>query len=187
MASELTVQTIKGPTSGGNANKIIVPSGQKLTAPGHVIQTVYVESTTSAVYSMGGTTTSTDLYSAAITPNNTSSKILISINLQWGMSNTNGDFGLYLKRGSTRIGGRTNDSARGTNNIWFANDDRVGAESQQNYNLFNASWQYLDSPSTTSSTTYTVGAAIHTIFCINRHYAYDNGGTSSVTLMEIAQ
>jgi len=32
MASELIVQTIKGPTSGANANKIIVPSGQTLDA-----------------------------------------------------------------------------------------------------------------------------------------------------------
>jgi hypothetical protein len=30
MASELIVQTLKGPTSGANANKIIVPSGQTL-------------------------------------------------------------------------------------------------------------------------------------------------------------
>jgi hypothetical protein len=168
-------------------NLIEKTSGNGVQIPGHVIQTVYVESTTSAVYSMGSTTTSTDLYSAAITPNNTSSKILISINLQWGISNTNGDFGLYLKRGSTRIGGKGNDSARGGSNIWFANDDRVGSENQQNYNLFNASWQYLDSPNTTSPTTYTVGAAIHTIFTFNRHYSYDNGGTSSITLQEIAQ
>ena len=34
MASELTVQTIKGPTSGSNANKIIVPSGHTLDASG---------------------------------------------------------------------------------------------------------------------------------------------------------
>jgi hypothetical protein len=168
-------------------NLVEKTSGNGVHIPGHVIQTVYVESTTSAVYNFGSTTTSTDLYSAAITPNNTSSKILISINLQWGISNTNGDFGLYLKRGSTRIGGKGNDSARGGSNIWFANDDRVGSENQQNYNLFNASWQYLDSPNTTSSTTYTVGAAIHTIFTFNRHYSYDNGGTSSITLQEIAQ
>tara|TARA_B100001113_G_scaffold350330_1_gene347281 strand:- start:73 stop:648 length:576 start_codon:yes stop_codon:yes gene_type:complete len=34
MASELSVQTIKGPTSGGNANKILVPSGQTLKLSG---------------------------------------------------------------------------------------------------------------------------------------------------------
>jgi hypothetical protein len=31
MASDLTVQTIRGPGSGANANKVIVPSGQTLT------------------------------------------------------------------------------------------------------------------------------------------------------------
>ena len=38
MASELTVQTIKGPTSGANANTVLVPSGHNLHVPGHVIQ-----------------------------------------------------------------------------------------------------------------------------------------------------
>lgn len=32
MASEIIVQTLKGPSSGANANKIIVPSGQELNA-----------------------------------------------------------------------------------------------------------------------------------------------------------
>ena len=40
MASELTVQTLRGPTSGTNANKVLIPSGQTLHAPGHVIQVV---------------------------------------------------------------------------------------------------------------------------------------------------
>ena len=37
MASELYVETLKGLTSGANANKVIIPSGQELIAPGHVI------------------------------------------------------------------------------------------------------------------------------------------------------
>ena len=40
MASELYVETLKGLTSGANANKVIVPAGQTLYAPGHVIQVV---------------------------------------------------------------------------------------------------------------------------------------------------
>ena len=40
MASELEVTTIRGLSSGADANKIIVPSGQTLSAPGHVIQVV---------------------------------------------------------------------------------------------------------------------------------------------------
>ena len=39
MASELEVTTIRGLSSGANANQILVPSGQTLHAPGHVIQT----------------------------------------------------------------------------------------------------------------------------------------------------
>jgi hypothetical protein len=31
MASDLTVQTIRGPASGANANKVLIPSGQTLT------------------------------------------------------------------------------------------------------------------------------------------------------------
>ena len=37
MASELTVQTLRGPTSGANADTVLIPSGQTLHAPGHVI------------------------------------------------------------------------------------------------------------------------------------------------------
>ena len=53
--STLHVENLKGPTSGANANKIIVPSGQTLTAPGHVIQMKRVAvntvtSTTSSSY-----------------------------------------------------------------------------------------------------------------------------------------
>ena len=47
MAGTLTVQNIEGPTSGANANKVIIPSGQTLDASagfippsGHVVQTV---------------------------------------------------------------------------------------------------------------------------------------------------
>jgi len=40
MASELTVQTLRGPTSGANADTILIPSGQTLHAPGHVVQCI---------------------------------------------------------------------------------------------------------------------------------------------------
>ena len=38
MAGTLTVQNIEGPSSGANANTVLIPSGQELHAPGHVIQ-----------------------------------------------------------------------------------------------------------------------------------------------------
>ena len=41
MASELEVTTIRGLSSGSDANKIIVPSGQTLAASGHIVKVTY--------------------------------------------------------------------------------------------------------------------------------------------------
>jgi len=52
MASELIVQTLKGPTSGANANKVIIPSGQTLecssavVSPGSILQKTTVSQNT---------------------------------------------------------------------------------------------------------------------------------------------
>ena len=54
--STLHVENLKGLSSGGNANKIIVPSGQTLTAPGHIVQYLDVHDNTSYVFSSNPTT-----------------------------------------------------------------------------------------------------------------------------------
>ena len=82
--STLIVENLKGPSTGSNANKIIVPSGQTLDASngfvaptGHVIQTV-VGSTNSLVTS---TSTFATVGSGSITPISTSSKILLTLQM----------------------------------------------------------------------------------------------------------
>ena len=86
--STLHVENLKGLSSGGNVNKIIVPSGQTLDASngfvapaGHVIQVVNG--------SMGGSDLNltsaswADIgLSAAITPSSTSSKIIVTASFQ---------------------------------------------------------------------------------------------------------
>jgi len=156
--------------------------------PGHVIQTVYNEHITGTAYTSSNT--SHDLFSASITPKIATSKILVSMSVTHGTHNTQNDFGLHLKRGSTRIGGRTNDVARGGANTWYSGDDPIGVTGGANlsWNLFIASWQYLDSPNTTSSTTYTVGLYVHNYFYLNRYSGGNNaGGSSYISLQEIAQ
>lgn len=160
-------------------------TGNGIVIPGHVIQTVYNEHITGTAYTTA--TTLNDLFSATITPKSATSKILVSISVQHGPSNSQNDFGLFLKRGSTRIGGRTNDTPRGGSNIWYAGDDPLGTASSNNWNLFTASWRYLDSPATTSATTYTVGAYVHNYFYLNRFAGGDLGGSSYISLQEIAQ
>ena len=56
MASELTVQTLRGPTSGANADTVLIPSGQTLHAPGHVIQVVNTNYTTHQNFSSASST-----------------------------------------------------------------------------------------------------------------------------------
>lgn len=160
-------------------------SGNGVQIAGHVIQVVYNEHITGTAYTTA--TTLNDLFSATITPKSATSKILVSISVQHGTNNVQNDFGLFLKRGSTRIGGRTNDTPRGGSNIWYAGDDYIGSAAQNQWNLFTASWQYLDSPATTSATTYTVGAYVHNYFYLNRFAGGDLGGSSYISLQEIAQ
>lgn len=176
--STMRVDTIEEKTS-GNGVKI----------PGHVIQTVYNEHSTGTAYATGSAATH-DLFSASITPKSATSKILVSMSVTHGTHITQNDFGLHLKRGSTRIGGRTNDVARGGANTWYSGDDPIGVTGTANlsWNLFIASWQYLDSPNTTSSTTYTVGLYVHNYFYLNRFSGGNNaGGSSYISLQEIAQ
>ena len=173
--SVLKVDTINEKTSG---NGVVIPS--------HVIQTVYNENITRTAYTSANTTH--DLFSATITPKSATSKILVSMSVQHGTSNVQNDFGLHLKRGSTRIGGGTNDTARGGANSWYCGDDYIGSAAQNQWNMFTASWQYLDSPATTSATTYTVGLFVHNYFYLNRMAGGATfGGSSYISLQEIAQ
>ncbi len=142
--STLHVENLKGLSSGGNANKIIVPSGQTLdasngfTAPaGHVIQTI---SATTADFSPRPTTTSTSFittgYDLSITPTSTSSKILIQFSIATGFT-VAGQYNYFkVYRGSTPLGA---EGAMGNSLHWSV--------------VYGST---LDSPSTTSATTYSI-------------------------------
>ena len=133
---------------------------------------------------------------ANITPSSTSSKILISYSVQ-GVSEAASrvvNFATTLKRGGSEITGAIAEAAgnriRVANFISIradANDQNVGAS------LYNT---YLDSPSSTSQTTYQI--CLKNIqdtaltYHVNRTYGDANStnyrprGTSTITLMEIA-
>jgi YesN/AraC family two-component response regulator len=135
------------------------------------------------------TTTSTSFVdvtglSATITPSSASSKILILYEIM--VSANNSQFYIKLLRGSTDIylGDSASSRKRVTNNHWLGDSN----------NMFSSVINYLDSPNTTSATTYKIQA--HTqnasyTFCVNR--TQNDGdtsnmprGSSSITLMEVA-
>ena len=124
-----------------------------------------------------------------ITPISTSSKILIHASLNYGGNdNVYGSF--YFKRGSTNVTISTYATGNRTNAPLAIHGDNSNFQ----YGLQCAVFQFLDSPSSTSQLTYKVQMATHngaTQFYLNRPHAtadssYVHGGTSTFTLMEIA-
>jgi hypothetical protein len=164
-------------------------AGTKLSGVGKVLQVVQATKTDTFSTSTASYTDITGL-SVSITPSSASNKVLILAQISYG-----GESNLYahgrIVRGSTSIFQGDSDSASRTEctvamsliNGNASNVDKSG----------NASIVYLDSPSTTSATTYKiqVNSASSQSFRINRTEA-DNDGvytsrpTSSIIVMEIA-
>lgn len=140
MASELTVQTLRGPTSGANADTVLIPSGQTLHAPGHVIQTIHSQSALS--YSaMSSTSYAASGYTAVITPKFSNSKIYI--HATWNSNCTTANDGHKVR------------IYRGTTNITSGNGQLAYTANGGSSNVhMPASLIEYDSPNTTSSVTY---------------------------------
>jgi hypothetical protein len=90
MASELTVQTLRGPTSGANADTILIPSGQTLDASaatlvpnaGYVVQHQYVRRISDISTSTGGTWVNVN--NISFTPLYANSLLELSLNFSLG-------------------------------------------------------------------------------------------------------
>ena len=137
-------------------------------------------------------TTSTSLtditgLSVTITPNFTTSKVFIILDVH--IVGHDSGTGIVLVRGSTEIAkGDTAGSRNAFTSIGqFSND-----QSPNKYEGGNTTATFLDSPSTTSATTYKVqGKVLSTKFIVNQtRYDLDNANASrarsTITVMEIA-
>ena len=117
--------------------------------------------------------------SATITPSATTSKVLVMVDFVFNKNN----YALYAQilRGSTAIGNPTSsDSA-----MRIYNNGSGGDSSEH------SSFMYLDSPSTTSATTYKLqvrsnGASHPYVNCSYSTRTSDYLSTSTFTLMEVA-
>ena len=178
--STLHVENLKGPTSGASANKITIPTGQTLSAPGHVIQVQQAAMT--ARQTVAGTSM-VDVgsnFEVTITPSSTSSKILVQTALG-GIFHRIELINSVLRRtvGSTT----TNINRMG----WYA------YPTSGNWVPLTIAHNYLDSPNTTSACTYKlqVGVHLNQTFYLNYNNTQIVSGTiddsrSTITAMEIA-
>ena len=149
---------------------------------GSVLQIVQEIWTTAAGSTVEDTWT--DLLSLAITPSSSSSKIYAMYSISAaGQSGQRGGF--RLARGSTPLGIATSFGNRtAAGNAFMGNSDN----NHDNHVFF-----YLDSPSTTSATSYKVQFHSENTTQVNFNYGWDNANdvthyrsSSTLTLMEIA-
>ena len=165
-------------------NSIVPVGGLPSGANGGIIQTV---STTKTDTFSTSSTSFTDIpgLSVTITPSSNSSKILILVHCT-GNGNGSTRVSFRLLRGSTLIGaGDANGSRPRTFGGIFAPNNDNTTET--------VSTVHLDSPATTSATTYKVQVTQGTgqTVYVNRSDSYSNhqthnSGTSSITVMEVS-
>ena len=177
--STLHVENLKGPTSGASANKITIPTGQTLSAPGHVIQVQQGIMTARQSVTGGSMVDVGSNFEVTITPASTSSKILVQTMLG-GIFHRHELINSQLRRtvGATT----TNINLLGWYNYTASNE----------WSSLSITHNYLDSPNTTSACTYKlqVGTELSSVYYLN----YNNtqlGGTqddsrSTITALEIA-
>jgi hypothetical protein len=154
---------------------------------GTVLQVV--SATKTDTFSTANTSYTATGLSAAITPSSTSSKILVIISAQIGIT-TNGYGSLQLFRSGSVISGSTGDAAgsrlRSSSGNTFYSNSTVSLNSM--------TIMYLDTPSSISSLTYELyirrGSESTTLYLNRSGGEADNEnharGASTITLMEIA-
>lgn len=171
-------------TSADIANGAITAA--KIGYAGAILQVVQTAKTDTFTTSSQSFVDITGL-SASITPASSSNKILIIMTVNWASS---GHSDLRLVRGSTAIavGDASGSRTPSTTHIYQV-------DSNHNYTQWRGAITWLDSPSTTSSTTYKIQAAnplsASYTTAINRSIedgdsSYAGRTVSTITLMEVA-
>lgn len=166
------------------------PVASAAVGTGKILQVVYAEKTDTQTFTSlaSGAASAITGLTASITPSSTSSKILVSYDVNGGSSLNSSGFALILKRDSTAISIGDADGSKG----------RVtsgGADRAQNEGPSNAAATVLDSPATSSSITYSLevfneGTGANTLYvnrsAVTADASYNARTASRITLMEVA-
>ena len=190
MASELQVTTIRGVPTGANANKIILPSGQTLQAPGHVVQVATGQDATSGT---GLTTSTTTLQntglSCTITPKFANSMLLgsVTFNYWFGTGSAANYCISTIYRGSTNLAtlpqseafSSYSDHSSGAVLQWDSSQDPVAGQN------ISTTFPFMDKPNSTSALTYTLYCKPYSNS--NTLYVNWDNQAASIQIMEIAQ
>lgn len=159
----------------------------KAVGPDKILQVVSTSKTDTFTSTSTSFVTVTGL-SASITPSTATSKVLVIAQIAWGLSSANASVGQFkVTRGGTDI--YVGDSASNRTQAVFGGFNGSALREL----LLSGSIVHLDSPATTSATTYQVEAklgAAGTLY-VNRSSFDDDvanyvRGASSITVMEVS-
>ena len=176
-----------------SASKLTGAMASGVTGVGKVLQVVQTHLNTVQSVASSNTSNFADFsgFNATITPSSTSSKIMVMADVNYGINV--GTIHFRLVRGSTAIA--VHDTPGGSR-IASTKNSRPEASPYAIYSD-NLSMNFLDTPSTTSATTYkvqgTLGATYNDNMYLNRPYHmgdsndYNGRGVSTLILMEIGQ
>ena len=151
---------------------------------GKILQVVQTVKTDVTSFSSNSSSTYADIsgMSASITPSSSSNKILVSFVINVSTSTSDRNNSIKLLRGSTAICVGTEGTSL---NVTMAD------KTFSNKYMMNFTHQFLDSPSTTSATTYKLqwaceGSGGNQTYYLNRKGSGTGEGTAStITLMEV--
>ena len=172
--STLHVENLKGLSSGGNANKVILSSDQTLYAPGHIVQVLTQEIT--AITTTTSNSAVASGFTLTITPKSASSKIKTAVGMNGiYMSSQNTAMQMYIYKNGSFLD--------------FLDDvDGYGITGQNPNQNATPTHISVDSPNTTSATTYAIFISVQSGTLGFNNYATGNNRTRSwFTVEEIAQ
>ena len=183
--SRIIVDSIRNSSAGSDG--ITLSSDGKIAFPNNTGNILQVKQTVKLDSFSTTSTTAVDVtgLSVAITPTSTSSKILVMVSMAMGNDDANFVYGI-LKRGSTQIGEADGASNR-PRPTFMCYDANEGI-------MHMKSFTFLDSPNTTSSTTYkmqlqcasTGTATVGKSFRDQDTVQFDPRCSSTITVQEVA-
>lgn len=180
-------QLILSPEDGTSTETVTIPSGGVMAADtptGKILQIQQSVKVDNSTFSLSNTWQASGL-SVSITPTSASSKILVMYTLQFGDNGqTAYPGGRLMRNGSVLSGAIATDSVnkQGTSaGGWTGSSSMVQVTGTQ----------YVDSPATTSTLTYSVDVTGYggRTFYINHNHGNDANhvaGISTITVMEVA-
>ncbi len=185
MSSILKVDQLQD--SGGNAIITSDGSGNITTGTGMGKILNVIQATTGTEVAVTGTTFTDTTLTASITPISSSNKILVLVNQSYYLSKASSSYtlgGVRLLRGTTSIFNPNPEDSSGSYGLGIQITGQTGTYNNMGFVNYN----YLDSPSTTSATTYKtqIRGYTGTGIATAQRAGGTNNGASTITLMEVS-